>query len=283
MNANSDGNRTITVKNDFQAVVASATVFIPQGISRVDLNFNIPAGQNFTIEANSNPGLFRNQDCATFPYEVPGVLSIKNSSGGNRFYYYYYDWEIQLENSLCVGNRTPVVAVVNVIENGTISNLPPTVDETDAPITLTGSPSGGTFSGPGVIDGVFDPALAGVGGLYTITYSFTDANGCNNVVETTVTVETSVNIAGLDADKPGLQLFPNPNNGNFQLKFETRNEHRIQLQIIDGLGRIVYNEQLGSLRGEYTKDFYQGEIASGIYTLRMIVDQSPYTKKLIIH
>jgi hypothetical protein len=283
VNANSEGMRTITVKNDFQAVVATASVMIPEGLSRVDLNFEIPVGTNFTIEANANPGLFRNQDCATYPYEVPGVLSIKNSSGGNRFYYYYYDWEIQLPNSMCMGERIPVTAVVNVIEQGQITNLPEYVDVTDSPLTLTGLPAGGTFSGPGVVNGVFDPAIAGVGGPYIITYIFIDANGCSNNTEAQISVETSVNIAGIESDKPMLQLFPNPNNGDFQLRFETKKAHRINIQIFDELGRSVYTEQIQPLKGEFVKTFQSGEIASGIYTLRLLVDQTPYTKKMVIH
>ena len=39
------------------------------------------------------------------------------------------------------------------------------------PIFLNGSPSGGTFTGPGVAGGIFDPAAAGVG-VHTISYEF---------------------------------------------------------------------------------------------------------------
>ncbi len=48
-----------------------------------------------------------------------------------------------------------------------------------------GTPPGGIFSGPGVMDDgngmtySFDPVAAGVG-VHTLTYSFTDANGCTN-------------------------------------------------------------------------------------------------------
>jgi hypothetical protein len=49
-----------------------------------------------------------------------------------------------------------------------------------ASVTLTGSPAGGTFSGPGISGSTFTPATAGVGGPYTITYSYTNANGCSN-------------------------------------------------------------------------------------------------------
>jgi subtilisin-like proprotein convertase family protein len=50
-----------------------------------------------------------------------------------------------------------------------------------------GSPAGGTYSGPGVSSGSFDPATAGVG-VHTITYSYTDGNGCSNTCTFTITV-----------------------------------------------------------------------------------------------
>ncbi|MEL6638084.1 MAG: hypothetical protein AAFR05_15120, partial [Bacteroidota bacterium] len=48
---------------------------------------------------------------------------------------------------------------------------------------VVGNPTGGTYSGPGVtsagVNLLFDPAAAGVG-VHTITYTFTDGNGCTN-------------------------------------------------------------------------------------------------------
>ena len=47
-----------------------------------------------------------------------------------------------------------------------------------APVTLVGSPPGGTFSGPGVTGNQFNPAAAGVG-TWTVSYSYTDpVSGC---------------------------------------------------------------------------------------------------------
>jgi gliding motility-associated-like protein len=46
------------------------------------------------------------------------------------------------------------------------------------PFTLNnGIPLGGTYSGTGVSGGMFDPAVAGVG-VHTVTYSYTETNGC---------------------------------------------------------------------------------------------------------
>ncbi|PCH98463.1 MAG: hypothetical protein COB85_01485 [Bacteroidetes bacterium] len=51
------------------------------------------------------------------------------------------------------------------------------VDDVTAAV-LTGFPSGGTFSGPGIIGNTFTPSIAGIG-LHSITYSYIDGNGCS--------------------------------------------------------------------------------------------------------
>jgi len=48
---------------------------------------------------------------------------------------------------------------------------------TSAVVTLTATPSGGTFSGTGVTGNQFDPYAAGLG-VHTIQYTYTDTNGC---------------------------------------------------------------------------------------------------------
>ena len=65
-------------------------------------------------------------------------------------------------------------------QNVTVDDLPMVTCPADfavctnsSPLTISGAtPSGGTYSGPGVINGNFDPALAGLG-PHTITYSYT--------------------------------------------------------------------------------------------------------------
>lgn len=59
-----------------------------------------------------------------------------------------------------------------------------------APATLTGSPAGGLFSGPGITGNVFNPSAAGAG-TQNITYTYTDPSTlCTNqkMIQTTVTV-----------------------------------------------------------------------------------------------
>lgn len=107
--AESQKNRTIVLRDANEQVLATKIVSIPSGESRVQLNFDIPIGNNLQLVATGSPDLFRNNNnSANYPYEIDGLISIKESSAslpqynapGN--YYYFYDWEIQESN--CYSN-----------------------------------------------------------------------------------------------------------------------------------------------------------------------------------
>ena len=81
------------------------------------------------------------------------------------------------------------------------------------------SPSGGVYSGTGVIDTLFNPATAGIGS-HVINYLFVDNNGCKNTVSQTVQVNPKPELAfSLDVqrcyDAGPLQLNASPVGGTF--------------------------------------------------------------------
>lgn len=91
----------------------------------------------------------------------------------------------------------------------TIYALPtPTIDLADFiciegdPTLLLGDPTGGSFSGTGVLGNEFDPALAGATGAYNVVYTYTDANGCTNTATGTINVVENFVDAGLDLYVP---------------------------------------------------------------------------------
>jgi hypothetical protein len=54
-------------------------------------------------------------------------------------------------------------------------------------VSLVGNPAGGTFTGTGVSGNSFSPSIAGVG-TFTLTYNYTDGNGCSNSAQSSITV-----------------------------------------------------------------------------------------------
>lgn len=87
------------------------------------------------------------------------------------------------------------------------------------PITLAfGSPAGGIYSGPFVSGGVFTPPVVSLNTTYTLTYTYTDSNGCTGSDTQDITVYTCITPCSgctliLDAATPGV-LASNPAIGN---------------------------------------------------------------------
>ena len=132
----------------------------------------------------------------------------------------------------CSATSAATDVVVNPLPTITVIAMADVCDYT-APVTLSGAtPAGGTYSGPGVTGTTFDPASAGLG-THTITYSYTDANGCANTGTTDVVVDACLSID--EQNNIGLKIFPNP----------TTNELNIELngdfnyEIVDARGRHI--------------------------------------------
>jgi Zn-dependent metalloprotease len=125
VNAGAAGNRIISLQNSAGTILTSATINIPAGISRITLNFDVPVGTDLRLCGPASPNLWRNDAGITFPYQIPGLVSIKSTSADPTLrYYYFYDWEVEEEG--CLSNRVPVNAVIllpnaQVTPNGDIN------------------------------------------------------------------------------------------------------------------------------------------------------------------
>jgi glucose/arabinose dehydrogenase len=101
--------------------------------------------------------------------------------------------------SNCSFSDTQYVNVI-AIPSVSISAIDSMYCTYDPVVTLSGSPSGGTFSGPGVSGNTFNPAAATIGNN-TITYSYTDSvTNCSNSASFVVEVfaQPTVSITGAD-------------------------------------------------------------------------------------
>ncbi|HPH85388.1 MAG TPA: T9SS type A sorting domain-containing protein [Ferruginibacter sp.] len=133
-----------------------------------------------------------------------------------------YQWIPITLSGGCIGEASPPVVITTV--TASFSGLAPNYLVTGAPVTLAGNPAGGTFSGPGVSGNTFDPSIAGVGGPYTISYSYTTDNfpPCTviSTQQTTVTQSCIPPTASISSNDPtnvcggtSVLLFANTNTG----------------------------------------------------------------------
>ena len=88
-----------------------------------------------------------------------------------------------------------------------------------APFPLTGNPAGGTFSGPGVIAGIFDPQIPNVS-VDTIIYSYTNTTGCMNADTMIITVSLCNTVFENYSEKKNF-LSPNPGSGKLLIDLES--------------------------------------------------------------
>ncbi|MEE4178584.1 MAG: T9SS type A sorting domain-containing protein [Bacteroides sp.] len=109
-----------------------------------------------------------------------------------------YNVEVTFDNG-CIANAS-VEVIVNEVPEVSLSALTGLCQDA-APVSLGGGmPEGGVYSGTGVVDGMFDPAIAGVG-TFEITYTYTDENGCSNFATASITVyeQPEVSLASFEA------------------------------------------------------------------------------------
>lgn len=131
---------------------------------------------------------------------------IRLTSGANVYYARTFNWnstgvqrglqadtaQFTLPAGLPAGTYSLVVTANGIASDPVSFNPVPVVSFsglsgsyqlTDPAVVLTGSPAGGSFSGPGISGNTFTPASAGTGGPYTISYMYC---GTTSTQQTTV-------------------------------------------------------------------------------------------------
>lgn len=185
-----------------------------------------------------------------------GTLS-GSLSGGNQFdpsalgagtYTIEYNYTDPITG--CVGTAEEVVDV-NPVPVVDFIGLPAEICESGAVTTLSGTPDGGTFSGPGVdpLTNTFNPADAGAG-THDITYTFAAGN-CEGSITKTVNVTSSA-----DIDIIGAQ------------DFFCRDDDAVQLVGSPEGGDITGDVDLNDVFDPSTKD-------PGVYTVRYSIPTEP--------
>lgn len=79
-----------------------------------------------------------------------------------------------------------------------------------------------------------------------------------------------------------LKLFPNPNNGHFNISFDSNQKNDFQISVSDVNGRTVYEKSLTNFKGKFNEDFDLSQHESGMYFFNIVSGDHKETKKILL-
>jgi Concanavalin A-like lectin/glucanases superfamily/SprB repeat/Secretion system C-terminal sorting domain/WD40-like Beta Propeller Repeat len=118
---------------------------------------------------------------------------------------------------------------------------------------------------------------------YTCT-SQKKATSHNSVRSNTARKNTSTGVIfpELPLNLKELGLFPNPNNGTFNLTVRLERPDDIEIRIWDPYGRLLFNRETGFISGENEEAINIEGIAPGIYLLQVILNDGSVIRPFVI-
>ncbi len=271
MYASAAGNATVQMRNSANTVLSSSVVALTAGANTVALNFNLNLGTNYRLglSANTNLSLYRTNTLVAYPYNIGSVVNLTGSSAGAAFYYWFYNWKVKKAD--CFSAAVPVTAVINPLPNVGISVASTTVCHSGVLVNMTGTPSGGTFSGTGVTGNTFDPSV-GIG-TFTVTYNYTDGNSCSNSTNIVFNVSDCTGLDALSILAQQVIVYPNPASDYIVIKNADKS---MNYELVDVAGKIILSNQIISNTNEVNLKQY----SPGIYFLNIKDENNTVLKSI---
>ncbi len=211
-------NVTVAV-TEIPSATIGANPSVCSGIISANLPYTAPVGSPNQYSINWNPAAEAEGFVDVTAMPLPSSPIVLTVPGGA--IPAMYNGELTVINSTtgCTSVAYPISVTINALpavacppDITVCSNLPA--------FALTGgTPSGGTYSGPGVTGGMFNPATAPAG-ANVITYSYMAPNTCSSTCTFTITNNTAAiadagNYGPLCDDGPNITLTGTPAGGTW--------------------------------------------------------------------
>ncbi len=275
--ANSMGTRTIILQNSAGATISTKTVNVTSGLNTVILDFALNVGTNYKLMGSN---LYRNNSGVSYPYTLPGYLSITTSTAGtsaNNYYYFYYDWKLIQEP--CKSSRTVVHAYVNnsaPLTDFTITNNDPMVSFTD----ISQNPGNALWNfGDGTGSALNNPNhIYSQNGTYQVELNVDNGCGTNKKTKTVV-----IGLAtGVDKniEKSSISLYPNPAKNSVWINFENENFGG-ELQILDYTGKVIFVAEIP--KNSNSQKINIENYSAGIYLIKYKTLNKVSNLKLMVY
>ncbi len=272
VDAGSVGPRTITLWSgsvDPNNIVQQVTVNLTAtGLQRIELNIEVPGPGTYFI-GGSGMDLFRNNTGTSYPYTLPGILSMTGSSAGANFYYYLYDWKVRTDS--CASPSSIATAEVVDADFTAVSNGATAVFS-DASVGATswfwnfGDGGTSTQQNPTHTYTTNGPHLATLS-INNGACSYTDS------VEVVTSLQRLQN--GLE-----VVLMPNPTKDQTELRFSQALEMDVEVTLLGINGQVVRRQVIRQGADRLTLEV--ADLPAAVYLVRLTTAKAVEVRKLII-
>jgi hypothetical protein len=193
-------------------------------------------------------------------------------------------------NPLVVTPGTTTSYTVTGTSLGCTASAVGTVTVNSVPATPTISQSGSVLTSSSATGNQWYLNGTLIAGATSQNYTFT-ANGTYTVVVTTggcssaASSGTVITTTGIDeATNPYLfNIYPNPNDGNFNITFNSAIRSNYKLELYNALGQIIFRDEIVDFTGVYTKKLSVAEYGKGVYTISLTNSKNETVKKIIVY
>ena len=238
----------------------------------INVTFTDTASINPVGITNLNNGFFNTEEAAglaKFMGTNPNgawTLLVKDDLGGDTGV--LYDWHLEFTDY----NFT--------VDLGTDTNIC-SVD----PITLNAGAGNYSYSwstGDNTQQVTLDTNTLGGNGTYNIFVTVTDTiSGCQSIDTIVVNYTTCTGINAL-ANNVNVNVYPNPNNGQFTLNVNTSDVNELSIRVVNIQGQEVYNRNNFENLNTVNEKIDLSNNANGIYFVIVTTDKGIVTHKMIV-
>ena len=185
------------------------------------------------------------------------------------------------------GGQIDTLAKSLYIAVGTVVNVAITPDDTACwyqPITIDCTTPGATYLwAPG---GETTPSITVAYpqygyGTHTFSCTVSTPDGCVQTKYMTIFIDACTGINEKD-NSMSATIYPNPNNGNFNLELKSGNSRSVNISIINAIGNKVYEETGVIVNGTNVKNLNLGNLNKGIYFVTIQSGDNKIVQKLLV-
>lgn len=167
--------------------------------------------------------------------------------------------------------------------SASVTVTPPTCGQNDGIATAT--PAGGNPPYTYLWNTLPPQTTATATGLpgvtsQTLVVTITDSLGCSY---TNTSVVLCVSGVGENQAAAALNIFPNPNSGEFEIILNAPAAEDYVIEVNNLLGQNVYSETLKDISGTYTKKMSMTDLGKGVYTISIRSGENHLLRKVVVY